>query len=192
MRIVDVSRVIQGRMPLVRFQTHPRTSFTRVEAPAFIFRTGRTIGQILVESFVSSAVLLDVSSKEMGEIDDEDLEGAEEAAGLSVREGELVLLHTSWEERSTKRKTPFPGLSRNAIEYLLIKRIAGVAVDCPSIDAAGSMHSHKALLRNEMLVIEDVCNLGEIDRSRFRLLVLPFRLKAAVSPVRVVALLDEF
>jgi len=189
--MVDLSRVMQRRMPNVRFSTHPRASFTRVEAPAFVFRRGKNIDQILAEGVVRSAVLLDISSKRAREIDDEDLEGAEEAAGLSIREGELVVLHTCWEEGSTKHKTPFPGISMNAVEYLLIRRIAGVAVDCPSIDAGKSMRSHRALLRNEVFIIEDVWNLVKVDQSRLRLLVLPLRMKTTVSPARVVALVDE-
>ena len=127
----------------------------------------------------------------MGEIDDEDLEGAEEAAGLSIREGEVVVLHTCWGEGSMERRMPFPGLSRNAVDFLLFRGIAGIAVDCPSVDEAKSMRTHRVLLRNEVSVIEDVCSLEEIDQSRFRLVTLPLRMRASVSPARVVALLGE-
>jgi len=189
LRIVDLSRMIQGRMPTVPFQTHPKSLFTRIEAPAFVIRHGRTIDQLPVEGFVRSAVLLDLSRKDVGEIDDEDLEGAEEAAGLSIREGEVVVLHTCWDETSKRR--PFPGLSRNAADYLLFRRIAGVGVDCLSIDEGKSMRSHRVLLRNGVSVIEDLCNLSDIDQSRFRLVMLPLRMKAAVSPARIVGLLGE-
>ena len=191
MGVVDLSRVVQRRAPNVRFYTHPRASFTRVEAPGFVFRGGKTVEQIRVEGFVRTAVLLDISRKSRGEIDDEDLEGAEEAAGLSIREGELVVLHTCWDQRSTWRRMRFPGLSRNAIEYLLIRRIGGVAADCHSIEAGESLRAHRALLRNGVSVIEDICNLRKIDQARFRLLVLPLLMRSAVSPARVVALLDE-
>ena len=183
--------MIHGRIPNVPFRTHPKASFTRVEAPAFVIRHGRTVDQLPVDGFVKSAVLLDMSGKSVGEIDDEDLEGAEEAAGLSIREGEVAILHTCWDETSMKRRMLFPGLSRNAVDYLLFKRITGVAVDCPSVDEGRSMRSHRELLRNGVYVIEDVCNLVEIGESRFRLLVLPIRMKAAFSPARVVALLGE-
>lgn len=140
---------------------------------------------------MKSTVLLDISERNVREIDDEDLEGAEEAAGLSIREGEVVVLHTCWDETSMKRRKLFPGLSENAADYLLFKRISGVAVDCPSIDHGKSMRSHRMLLRNGVSVIEDVCNLVEIDQSRFRLVILPLRMKAAVSPACVLALLGD-
>jgi len=192
LRIVDLSRVIQGRIPSVPFQTHPKISFTRVEAPALVDRHGITVDELPVESYVKSAVLLDVSGRTVGEIDDEDLEGAEEAAGLSIREGEVVVLRTCWDENSKNRRTPFPGLSRNATDYLLFRRIAGVAADCPSIDEGRSMRAHRLLLRNGVTVTEGLCNLLEVDESRFRLLTLPLRAKAAVSPARVLALLGSY
>ena len=173
------------------FQTHPYASFTRIEGPAFVIRHGKSVDQLLSERFAKSAVLLDLSERNVGEIDDEDLEGAEEAAGLSVREGEVVVLHTCWDETSVKRRKLFPGLSGNAADYLLFKRITGVAADCPSIDHGKSMRSHRILLRNGVSVIEDICNLAEIDQARFRLVMLPLRMKAAVSPACVLALLDE-
>jgi arylformamidase len=191
LRIVDLSRVIEGRVPYPLFQTHPKVSFTRVESSAFIDRRGKTVDQLPVESFVKSAVLLDVSGKTVGEVDDEDLEAAEEAAGISIRDGEAVILNTCWDKVSIKRRTRFPGLSGNAVDYLLFKRIAEIGVDCPSVDKGDSMRSHRALLRKGVPVIEGLCNLVEIDQSRFRFLMLPLRLRAAISPVRVLALLDE-
>jgi len=134
--------------------------------------------------------LLDLSAKNLREIDDEDLEGAEEAAGLTIREGEIVVMRTCPEERSIKRMSRFPGLSRNAVDYLLTRRITGIAADCPSIDVRNSMRAHIAFLKNDVYVAENLCNLTEIDQDRFRLVVLPLRLTAAVSPARVVALLD--
>ena len=191
MRIVDLSRVIEGRIPNVQFQTHPKVPFTRVEAPAFVDRKGKTVDLLSVESFVNSAVLLDLSGRSLGEIDDEDLEGAEEAAGLSIREGEVVVLH-AYKEDSKKRRKPFPGLSENATNYLLFRRIAGVAADCQSIDEGNSMRSHRLLLRNGVFIAEDLCNLSLVAQSRFRLLTLPLRAKGGVSAARILALLDSY
>jgi len=190
LRIVDLSHVLRGRIPNVRFQTHLRTTFTRVEAPAFALRRGKTLDQLPVKRFVRPAALLDLSAKNLREVDDEDLEGAEEAAGLTIREGEIVVMRTCAEERSIKRMSRFPGLSRNAVDYLLTRRITGIAADCSSIDARNSMRAHIAFLKNDVYVAENLCNLTEIDQDRFRLVVLPLRLTAAVSPARVVALLD--
>ena len=191
MRIVDLSRVIQCRTPHVQFQLHHKTPFTRVEAPAFVKRRGKTVDQISVEKLLRSAVLLDLSGKTVGKIDDEDLEGAEEAAGISVREDEVVILQTGSDGISKRRGPGFAGLSRNAVDYLLFKRIAGVGIDSSSIDDSKRMQAHEALLQKGVLVIENLCNLREIDESRFRLLVLPLKVKAAGSPARVLALLGE-
>lgn len=139
---------------------------------------------------MKSAVLLDVSGI-TEEINDENLEEAEEEAGVAVREGEVVILQTGQKETSKKRRSVFAGLSKNAVDYLRFKGIAGVGVDSPSIDKSETMRAHRVLLQKGILVIEDLCNLAEIDQSRFRLVVLPLKMKATASPARIIALLGE-
>ena len=58
---------------------------THIEAPAYLIPSGKKLDQFAVASFMVQAVLLDLTSKKAGQpIDDEDLEGAEESAGLAV------------------------------------------------------------------------------------------------------------
>jgi arylformamidase len=190
LRIVDLSTEVQGRIPCLLFQTHPKLPLTRMETPAFINRGGRTVDQLPAESFVKSAVLLDVSGV-TGEINDENLEGAEEEAGVAVREDEFVILRTGRKEISKKRRSVFAGLSENAADYLLLRGIAGVGVDSHSIDKPGTMRAHRVLLQRGILVIEDLCNLADIGESRFRLVMLPLKMNTAGSPARVIALLGE-
>jgi kynurenine formamidase len=169
---------------------------TRIETPAYLFSDGKRIDQFGLESFVADSVLLDLTDKEPGQpIDDEDLEGAEERAGIGLREGEVVLLHTGREgsQHDDNVPTPHAYLSENGAEYLEFKRPFMVGTDAPSLDPNGSkeLSAHSILMRAGILVLESLCNLEKIQQSRFRLLALPLKLKGSTSPVRAVAILEE-
>jgi kynurenine formamidase len=169
---------------------------THIEAPAYLFSGGKRIDQFGLESFVADSVLLDLTDKEPGQaIDDEDLEGAEERAGIGLREGEVVLLHTRSENSKHGDGVPTHHvyLSENGAEYLEFKRPFMVGTDAPSLDANGSkeLSAHSILMRAGILVLESLCNLEKIQQSRFRLVALPLKLNGSTSPVRAVAILDE-
>jgi arylformamidase len=169
---------------------------THIEAPAYLCSGGKRIDQFGLESFVAESVLLDLTDKEPGQpIDDEDLEGAEERAGIGLREGEVVLLHTGREisKHDDIAPTQHAYLSENGAEYLEFKRPFMVGTDAPSLDPNGSkeLSAHSILMRAGILILESLCNLEKIQQSRFRLLALPLKLKDSTSPVRAVAILEE-
>jgi len=158
-------------------------SGTHIDAPAYLFRDGKKIDEFKLERFLTDAAILDFAHLKPGQqIDDEDLEAAEEAAGLALRERESVILHVPSEVR----------LSRNAAEYLEFKGVGLVGIDSVSIDGGESeMEAHRVLLSKDVLVLEGLINLDLIDASRrFRLVSLPLKLDSAVVPVRAVAVLE--
>ena len=182
MRIVDLSNALS----LEKFAKDPHTG-THLDAPAYLLRSQRTINDFGLESFFSDAVILDLSHKKPGEaIDDEDLEAAEEAAGLALREGEVAIVYTGGVVK------PHAYLSENAAQYLEFKRVRMVGIDAPSIDSstARRLPAHLTLLRRGILVLEGLCNLGEVDLSRFRLAAFPLKVNASTSPVRALAILE--
>jgi len=46
------------------------------------------------------------------------------------------------------------------------------------------------LMRAEILVLEDLCNLEKIQQSRFRFMALPLKIRGPTSHVRAVAILE--
>ncbi|HYW00477.1 MAG TPA: cyclase family protein [Candidatus Acidoferrum sp.] len=171
---------------------HQRSLETHIESPALIRMNGKTIDAFGPERLVRSAVLLDLRSKvSKGVVDDEDLEGAEEGAGLAIRDGEIAIIQTGWEQfySQPKRYRAHPALSMNAAEYLSFKGVTAVGIDAPSVDLPtdSKLRVHSVLFRRKILVIENLRNLDLIEEPRFQLLALPLNLKAARSPARVIA-----
>jgi kynurenine formamidase len=112
---------------------------------------------------------------------------------------DVVLIRYGWDERWTtgpKGRTfleSWPGLGKNAAEYLVEKRVSLVGCDTLAVDAAGSKENpaHYALLGNEVYVVE---NLKNLDRLPPFCLFVAFPLKikgGSGSPVRAVALLPD-
>lgn len=84
-----------------------------------------------------------------------------------------------------------PGLSISAAKYLISKKVNLIGIDSPSIDLGknSKFDVHHMLLKNNILILENLCNLEKIKKSFFKLVVLPLKLKNATgSPVRAVAI----
>ena len=203
MRTIDLTHELSGRSSVVlegldfhSDRLDSKLLATHIEAPAYLMSDGMTLDQFEPGSFVRDAVLLDLTHLESRQpIDDEHLEAAEEGAGLALREGEVVIVRTGWEKFAGREDywSSHRALSENGAEYLEFKRVVGVAVDTASVDQPGNrtLLVHSILMRSGIFVIENLCNLGKIDQPRFRLIALPPRIRAAVSFVRAVGLLDE-
>lgn len=190
MKLLDLTRELSIRAFLRNVH-----SGTHIEAPAHLLHKGKKIDQFGLDAFITDAVVLDLTRKKPGQpIDDEDLEGAEESAGLSVREGEAVILNTQPSNPTNKvaRSTRNPYLSENGAQFLEFKRPVIVGTDALNLERrdASDFYAHRILMRGGILVLEGLCNIDEIGQPRFRLLALPVRLKATAAPVRAAAILE--
>ena len=190
MRLLDLTRPISKLTLGKSLNAHGIRPCTRLDAPALVLKGGRTVDLFPPDRFMGDAVLLDLTHKRAGDlIDDEDLEGAEEQAGLTVREGEIVIIHTGPAGPGHSHS----GLSLNGAEYLEFKRVAMVGTDAPNLDHSGSggLPVHRILLGKEILVIENLCNLEWLEQERFRIIALPLNVNAAVSLVRAIAMVND-
>jgi len=167
---------------------------THIESPAYLTPDAKKLEQFALNSFMVQAVLLDLTNKKGGQpIDDEDLEAAEERAGLALREGEAVVLHTGWGDSARRIGSEHHVyLSENGAQFLEFKRPSMVATDAPSLDAQDNkaLPGHSTLLRAEILVLENLRNLDKIQESRFLLVAFPLGVDGRTSPVRAVAVLE--
>ena len=195
LKYVDLAYPVDLRNVSGLLRGHTCQPITVIESRLLAARNRTTVSKISIDSFFRDAVLLDMLHKKPSTlIDDEDLEAAEESAGIATREGDVVVLRTGWEAYSSKPERyrgGFPTLSKNAVDYLLFRRIAGVAVDCPNVDSDLRLATHKMLFRAGVLVIENLRNLDEIDRSRFRMIALPLNSNYGREPARVVGIMDD-
>ena len=167
---------------------------THVDAPCH-FKPGlASIDMISADRLVCNAVLIRAEKRPSQLIEQQDL------GNQKIRQGDAVVIATGWEKHATSRNymTENPGLSKQAARYLAKKKVNAVAIDCPSIDAGTDSRftAHNILLQNNILAIENLCNLDRIattssstSSNKFTLIISPLKLGGATgSPARVFAL----
>ena len=143
--------------------------------------------------WIGPAVAIDCP-KQAGEyIRPEDLDGAD------IRENDIVLFRTGWEERSC---TPgffdsnWPAFTAELIDALIAKKVRATGGDIASADNCadikGQPVAHLKALGAGMPIFEALVNMKEVVGRRFTFVGLPLKLVGCeASPVRAIALLDS-
>ena len=172
---------------------------THIDSPSHFSPNGKSIDQINADRFVcNDALLLRITKEPNESITRQDISDA----GLNIKPNDTLVIDTGWQTAYTNgdrnRDEDYvinsPGLREDASQFLVEKKINAVAIDTPSIDLAeaGALTSHKQLLSNDVLVIENLCNLERIDiGSPFTFVFTPLKLRGATgSPLRAIAILE--
>jgi arylformamidase len=165
---------------------------THMDAPSHFLANTASIDMIGVERLVSPALLLDLPKGANEEITLDDLRVINE-----IDQGISIVFRTGWQKMIANRDymTSNPGLSVAAAALLADKNVNAVGIDSPSIDSGSDEHfsTHKTLLSNGILIVENLCNLESLEhKDRFTLLINPLKLKGASgSPVRALAIIGN-
>lgn len=164
---------------------------THVDAPYHFVKNGKKIHQIDPERFVCNAVLIRTKGMPNYKITKNDIVQFEREYG-PITAKSAVVFRTEW-NNNLKRKGFFeknPGLSESAARYLSSRKISLVGIDSPSIDTGSdlSFSAHRILLKSDVLILENLCNLDKIKKTHFGIIALPLKIHGTTgSPVRAVA-----
>ena len=163
---------------------------THMDAPSHFIQEAQPIDNLDVNRFFMENVhLLKISKSSNQLISVEDIV----SSGIDIRKNDTIVFVTGWEynRNSEKYVSENPGLSLEAANYVSDKEINAVAIDGPSIDAGidSDFSVHKVLLKNNIIIIENLCNLDQINKKIFKLLAIPLKLhRASGSPIRALAI----
>lgn len=165
---------------------------THMDAPYHFHTKGKRIHEIPVETFVTEGYLIKLTKGPRGHITKRDVLKFERMTRIAKESA--VIFSTGWEDHANKKDylTGNPGLSTDAAEYLVSKKVRIVGIDSANIDHpdATDFPAHNVLLPKGVLIVENLCNLRRINKTKFRLVVLPLKIQGATgSPVRAVAIL---
>jgi len=177
-------------------------SGTHVDAPVhFNEQPGaRAIDQMPLEDFFTEALCLDLSHKPLkSDISVEDLQQAEQAAGVEIRPKDTVLLHMDFYRRTYGTEaayiTDFPGLTKLSATWLGGKGITmfGVEAVSPGRPGRNNFEVHHVCRDIGFTHMEGLVNLDKlVGRGRFRFIGFPLKIKGGSgSPIRAVAWLDD-
>jgi len=161
---------------------------THVEAPYHHLKDGTDVAGLPLERVMGEAVVLDFRDKKAGEA----IELAEiQAVGSDVRAGDIVLIHTGFDQLYGKPDYNRPHLSLEAIRWLVERRIACLGIDASGIEEYGAPEQpgHLLLFEQGIPVIEELTHLDELCQQRVFFIALPLPIRGAdACPVRAVAI----
>jgi kynurenine formamidase len=171
------------------------------------------VDEIPLENLIGEGIVVDVSDNALKDRDYlvsvADLEAWESAQEMSIGEGHIVLLQTGYGQfypdkikyLGTEQRGPdavaelhFPGLSPEAAQWLVDRKIKAVGLDTPSIDYGQStdFKSHVLLMSANIPAFENVANLDRLPVSGFTILALPMKIRGGSGgPLRIIALVPE-
>ncbi len=177
---------------------------THIDAPFHFFKKGKKIDEFPVQRFVGDGVLIDVSAKsDRTLIEPEDVE----AYRTEIADGDFVIFRTGRDRYfGTPRYYLHPFLSPQGAQLLVKMGVSLVGIDALNIDptyyeiteadtSAKNLPDeeeygypvHDILLGNDLLIVENLCNLEKIRQIKGIYSFLPLKLKDADgSPIRAI------
>ena len=152
---------------------------THMDAPSHFASNASTIDKISVGRFISNAILIKLKKGSNQLITADEIK----ASNVSIKQGDTIVLSTLWENEIDKDYffSHSPGLAEDAAKYLIDKKVNAVCIDSPSIDrgSESSFAVHKLLLSDEILIVENLCNLDKLNCQYFTLIMTPLKLSGA-------------
>jgi kynurenine formamidase len=154
---------------------------THMDAPGHMLGKDKLLSEYSVDRFVCQATCIDARGK--------DLLTADLLSDVELKPGEAILFYTGAGDNYTQQSyaSDYPKIDLGLANLLVKKGIKMVGVDMISFDHDEPYPIHKALLDNDVLLIENLINLKAVVGKRFRLHALPIKLDLHAAPARVVA-----
>jgi kynurenine formamidase len=117
---------------------------THVNAPIHLIPGAAAVGDLALDRFFGTGVVLSIPKRKWQLVEPRDLEKARP----EIRPGDIVLINTGWHRRYSDSKEYFghaPGLSKKAAEWLVKKKVKLVGVDTACVDhpLATSLGPHR-------------------------------------------------
>lgn len=176
---------------------------THMDAPSHRFEGAMSIGEIPLEQLIVPICLIDVSERAGAdyEISVKDIEDFEKIHG-EILKNCLVIGFTGWSRFwkdgesyrnvDTKGQMHFPAFSILAVEHLLKREIAGIAIDTLSPDCLDpDFPVHKLILGAGKYIIENIGDCSQIPPVGSYAIALPLRSESTESPIRIIALVPR-
>ena len=157
---------------------------THMDFPKHVFSDGKFLDSFNVEDFIGRAYM--INCKERNIIDLKFILKYKK----EIEECDYLILNTGYEKYWNDKKyfLNYPILSYEASRFLSnIRTLKGIGVDCISIDCEDDekLINHKNLLKNNKLIIENLCGLDKIN-GNFKIIIAPLKIKSGDgAPCRV-------
>jgi kynurenine formamidase len=161
---------------------------THLDAPFHFLDDGKTVDQLDLHKCIGPALLVDLSHKKAKEpLTVEDFAHVADRIG----EGTRLIYRTDWHKQFPHKHyfTDFPYMTIELAAWLAERKIGMIGMDVPTPNPTDFDPIHKILLREEIVIVEGLANLGDIGAEEFFFMAAPLRIKGRDgSPVRALAI----
>lgn len=159
---------------------------TYLDAPAHRFSDERDIAELELTELINDGTVIDVRERAPYEAIDESV--LPDDCDLT---GTAVLFNFGWDSYwGTEDYREYPYISESLIDRLIAENVALVGVDTINIDDDRNPDrpAHTKLLDEEILIVENLCQLDAIPDRQFRFHAIPIKAVETVAmPVRAFA-----
>ena len=181
---------------------------THLDAPIHFAEGKLTADRLPVDQLIGPGVVIDVTGPVSKNVDylvtARDIEANERVHGR-IPAGSIVLINTGRAALYPDRekymgtaergagavpKLHFPGLSKEAAELLVARRIGAVGIDTPSIDYGQSkkFEAHVALMTGNIPAFENVADMSALPPRGATIIALPMKIEGGSGgPLRIIA-----
>lgn len=201
MKLIDISHIFNNNTPiypgdythsLIKWKTLDEdyyTSYlltsclhtgTHIDVPMHLINDDKMVCDFSIDSFVGKGVLLDVRGENTIDM--------KPCYKEMIEEGSIVLIYTGFDKFYGMEEyfVNHPTISTHLSDFLISRKIKMLGMDMPSPDYP-PFDIHKALLSNEIFILENITNLQELSEiNNFEVIALPLKLSAEASFVRAV------
>lgn len=215
MKVIDLTHCISPDMPVYpgtqgpKFETantYEKDGFketlltmythtgTHMDPPAHLYKGRTSLDEFSVSQFVGTGVVIDCSKLQAGQQITMDFIKNQEQ---DVEKAEFILFYTGWDQYWSKEEYfgDYPYISTEVADYIIEKQKKGIGLDTIGLDpiADENLTLHKKLfLHNEIVVIENLKDLGLVGKGLFTFCALPLKhVDADGSPIRAIAILED-
>ena len=163
---------------------------THIDAPAHILVDTKSLDEFKVDKFIGPGIVIDCT-----QIKDISLEFLIKKEQI-IKKIDFVLFYTGWQYKWNTEKyfDKFPTLTKEAVNWLATLNLKALGIDTISVDKMtdDSLPNHKALLKKEILIIENMANLDKLISKTFELNCIPLKIENSDgSPIRAFARIGE-
>ncbi len=215
MKVIDLTHTISESMPvypgtecpkLKAANTYEKDGFketlitmfshtgTHMDAPAHLFPNSSTLDAFPAEQFVGNGLIIDCSDLREGQrITMSYIDNVKDKA----EHAEYILFYTGWDKYwgTIDYFGEYPYITEEVAEYLIQNNKKGIGLDVigldPIRDANLTLHK-KLLLKNNIVIIENLANLDDVGNEIFTFAALPLKYENSDgAPVRAIAIQAE-
>ena len=211
MKVIDLTHVIEANMPvypgtepptLESANTYEKDGFketkismfthtgTHMDPPAHLYADRTTLNAFPADQFIGKALVIDCTSLSEGDaITMEQLI----PYGNKVEKADFLLFYLGWDKRwgTDSYFGDYPCIDDAVMDLILDGNYKGIGFDVIGLDpiADENLTRHKRLFKsNDIVNIENLCNLGQCGSDLFRFSCFPLKLTDCDgSPIRAIA-----